>query len=618
MPPGHSPVEDLLAKQSQIDTAKLGAIVIQYNARFSSLEAWARTEMETVVGPRGSVMGLDPVVGAMELMFNKAAYARMPLLYVKDLGLRKHLTSERIPLPETERKRILREGLISFEFLQSEPVQSVLAPLQGDTRFLKAMNRLMGAESTFEHFGGEFRIVPTTAADSSAAWHTMDDLLANVSTKFPLPRNPRDPAVPGVSEQQAEEAVSTFMELGRAWQGRDVAAINAGAAKLQTLLAAFAPPGKYPTESQRTWEVKYYRWRLMWWAWVCYIVAFFFSIFATATRYGWARASTLGLLAMALLLHGADLGLRWYVIGRIPVANMYEAVVSSTFIGAMVAVFIELVWPKRVFALAAGFLGFFALALPEMNVLDLTNRIDTMAPILDDVMLRIHTVLIISSYAVITLGYAVANCYLFAASRRQKSGLAAGVLMAQVGLLTAASGYYAVMEPKAMYFVLLAISLIAAGLVFVYARISWVLGWTEAPRVALVGAGSIPVDMEALSGGGAVLRSGGSGRAGGLDMLKEFDICHCVFLYIAMVALFIGIVLGAAWADYSWGRPWGWDPKEVFALNTWLVYAILIHARYTAKDRALWTAVLSVVGFAAMQFNWWVVNFYIVGLHSYA
>ena len=50
----------------------------------------------------------------------------------------------------------------------------------------------------------------------------------------------------------------------------------------------------------------------------------------------------------------------------------------------------------------------------------------------------------------------------------------------------------------------------------------------------------------------------------------------------------------------------------------WLVYAILIHVRFVTKKRALWTSILSVVGFAAMQFNWWVVNFYIVGLHSYA
>jgi len=101
-------------------------------------------------------------------------------------------------------------------------------------------------------------------------------------------------------------------------------------------------------------------------------------------------------------------------------------------------------------------------------------------------------------------------------------------------------------------------------------------------------------------------------------LLEALDQSHMILLQMATIALFVGLVLGAIWADYSWGRPWGWDPKEVFALVTWLFYAILIHVRFLVRRRALWTAVLSCAGFAAMQFNWWVVNFYIVGLHSYA
>src|SRR5262249_2094217 len=146
-----------------------------------------------------------------------------------------------------------------------------------------------------------------------------------------------------------------------------------------------------------------------------------------------------------------DIALRWFVIGRIPVANMYEAITFSTCVGTTVAFITELFWPKRVFGLAAGFLGFFALALPQLNVLGISNRIDTMMPVLDDVMLRIHTVLIISSYAMITLAYAVANCYLFAASRWQRSPLAAGVLLGQFLLLTSVGVYFAVINPKPAY-----------------------------------------------------------------------------------------------------------------------------------------------------------------------
>jgi ABC-type transport system involved in cytochrome c biogenesis permease subunit len=102
------------------------------------------------------------------------------------------------------------------------------------------------------------------------------------------------------------------------------------------------------------------------------------------------------------------------------------------------------------------------------------------------------------------------------------------------------------------------------------------------------------------------------------EWLQRMDWSHLIMLNMMFVLLFVGIVLGAVWADYSWGRPWGWDPKEVFAMNTWLVYAILFHLRLLVRNKGLWTAWLSLAGCAMMAFNWWVVNFYIVGLHSYA
>lgn len=100
--------------------------------------------------------------------------------------------------------------------------------------------------------------------------------------------------------------------------------------------------------------------------------------------------------------------------------------------------------------------------------------------------------------------------------------------------------------------------------------------------------------------------------------LQHVDWSHLIILNMVFVMLFVGTILGAVWADYSWGRPWGWDPKEVFALNTWIVYAILIHMRFVTKNKGLWTAWLSVAGCLMMAFNWCFVNFYIVGLHSYA
>jgi cytochrome c-type biogenesis protein CcsB len=100
--------------------------------------------------------------------------------------------------------------------------------------------------------------------------------------------------------------------------------------------------------------------------------------------------------------------------------------------------------------------------------------------------------------------------------------------------------------------------------------------------------------------------------------LSTLDACNLVVLQLAFWVLGTGIVCGAIWADQSWGRPWGWDPKETFALVTWIVYLIVVHVRIATDDKAWWTAVLSVIGFFIMLFNWIGVNFFLVGLHSYA
>jgi len=77
-----------------------------------------------------------------------------------------------------------------------------------------------------------------------------------------------------------------------------------------------------------------------------------------------------------------------------------------------------------------------------------------------------------------------------------------------------------------------------------------------------------------------------------------------------------GIVTGAIWANSAWGSYWSWDPKETWSLITWLVYAVLIHARMIRGCRGRRIAYLSIIGFIAVLFTYFGVN-YIPGLHSY-
>lgn len=78
------------------------------------------------------------------------------------------------------------------------------------------------------------------------------------------------------------------------------------------------------------------------------------------------------------------------------------------------------------------------------------------------------------------------------------------------------------------------------------------------------------------------------------------------------------IVAGAIWAESAWGHYWSWDPKEVWSFVIWVIYAGYLHARATRGWGPRNAAYIACVGFAALLFNFLVVNIWIVGLHSYA
>ncbi len=88
-------------------------------------------------------------------------------------------------------------------------------------------------------------------------------------------------------------------------------------------------------------------------------------------------------------------------------------------------------------------------------------------------------------------------------------------------------------------------------------------------------------------------------------------------IVIGFPMLTLGIITGAAWANYAWGSYWSWDPKETWSLITWFVYAAFLHARFTRDWRGKKAAILSVVGFSAVLFTYFGVNYLISGLHSY-
>jgi cytochrome c-type biogenesis protein CcsB len=108
------------------------------------------------------------------------------------------------------------------------------------------------------------------------------------------------------------------------------------------------------------------------------------------------------------------------------------------------------------------------------------------------------------------------------------------------------------------------------------------------------------------------------GYLGRLPDSRRIDLIAYRFLAFAFPLWTFTVAAGAIWAQYAWGRYWGWDPKETWALVTWVIYACYLHARSTAGWRGTRAAVIAIIGLASFWFNFVGINLLVSGLHSYA
>ncbi|MGN0186893.1 MAG: cytochrome c biogenesis protein CcsA [Paludibacteraceae bacterium] len=103
------------------------------------------------------------------------------------------------------------------------------------------------------------------------------------------------------------------------------------------------------------------------------------------------------------------------------------------------------------------------------------------------------------------------------------------------------------------------------------------------------------------------------------QQIERLQVVSQLLLYPAVFCLAMGIFVGAVWANVSWGRYWGWDPKEVWALITMLVYATALHADSLPWfRRPLFFHLFTIVAFFCVLFTYFGVNFVLGGLHGYA
>jgi cytochrome c-type biogenesis protein CcsB len=560
---------------ASLDLTPLGHLAVHHDGRLKSFDSHARSVMDFVTGPR-KFQGQSPTVTYLDLMLRPEAYERAEVIYIKNKLVRKRiahtlghsmqedLARARSGSADAARLQSLAELEAEFNAQIAAFMKSGLAsePMLMDPQVQQALGQL-----SQDLLKGTSKDVDRI---ESALTVKRPQVLRSMLALVPPPPPAGGFDDPWLTIDEVGQAAMDGRDLGLSadvhagiaqhWAAFESAWTTQDAAGVNSAVTALAPlltsinPTLYPPPSRLAWENWYFKAKHLTWVWMIYLLAIAVLLMAVVYRWPGARVAGISLFALALGLHTFAVMLRWYVADRWPNSNMFEAVTTAAWFAACAAVVLE-VLVRRTPMRNLFFLGSAAAAMVALMCAHFLPVY--LNPNISNMMPVLHDVWLYIHTNIIIFSYLLI--------------FIAAILGAMYLLLRLFGG------PKD------------------YARVG--------------GAGSL---ILAGADGQAYLQDGRSSFA------QVLDGATMVLMELAFVLLWSGVVMGAIWADHSWGRPWGWDPKEVFALNTFIIFVLLVHTRLKVKDKGLWTAILAVVGCVVMLFNWIIINFTISGLHSYA
>ncbi|MFN4244088.1 MAG: cytochrome c biogenesis protein [Tepidisphaerales bacterium] len=596
-----------------VNLEPLRVITVQDNQTLKTLETFARQRLAMITG-RTTLDGQRALPVVLDMTFRPELYQQRNIVRVKNVPLRKDF-ADFAGISAEEKERILKEGAVSLAFLERPDVQAFLEEVRGTAAFKNdAVNDLLNAGAALKQLATRGPQIPAPAiaprAEGDQNWKTTDQIVVNVPRYVEAIRShgqvnlpPPQPGYDGL-EDLLGRIVDAQRELGIAWRTQNVAAANASIATLGALLPQVNPE-VYPPEIKRKVEVWYNSAaKLTVPGAFVYFIAFALFILGVYSGVTGLRLWALRFFALAFVIHTVAIAVRWWLVSKsvgnwfesIPIKNQFESVLFSSWFGAAVGLGLELWRSRGVWGAAASFVGWLSLiaifAAPFVAGREIGGEIGMAAGVLMSYWLYIHVTMAVAAYALIGMSFMLGVWWLIkyygqyrTVSRLPKNVLAGDVNKIDDLVLPGPGGAALTMRQT------------LAAMLFVPVRRE---SMPAAQAAAAAREETLPADAKTR------------------QFLATLDACNLVLLQMAFWVLGVAIILGAVWADQSWGRPWGWDPKETFALVTWIVYLAIIHIRMGTVHKAWWTAVLSIVGFAIMLFNWIGVNFFLVGLHSYA
>ena len=600
---------------SKVNVEPLKSVIVQHNQTLKTLDSFARQSLYTITG-KTKLDGQEPLFTVLDMALNKEKYVAANIVKVKNVPLRQDVAQQIESLTEAERSRIIKEGKVSLDFWFSPQVQQLLNQLESSAvHKSRAIQEAQGAAATLANLGAPnfpvLRVIaPATGEGDDHVWHNLDEIAGNVPAWSAAAKTTGQrigaPLVGyGEREKLLPQIGTAFQELLIAWRSGDAATVNQTIQTLATLLPQ-TNPSVYPSEARRSVEIVYNRMAKMTIPGAAlYFVAFACFLMSARSGVGSLRLWGLRLMVLGFLIHTAGIGIRWWLVAGqhgnwfdgIPIKNQFESVLFSAWFGCLLGLILE-IWKSRgAFGAAASFVGWMSLiaifATPYVLGKEIGGEIGQVNGVLMSYWLYIHVTLVVASYALIGMSFLLSIWWLVAyffeydTLRRVPSRQ----------LSVDNTNFDAVPEP---------VSTGGAG--------GGAVALTFAQTLAMM----LFVPQPKVKAARATAKTEAAAEEGAKNLLRTLDLCNLVILQLAFWVLGVGIICGAIWADQSWGRPWGWDPKETFALVTWIVYLIVVHVRVATDDKAWWTSLLSIVGFFVMLFNWIGVNFFLVGLHSYA
>jgi cytochrome c-type biogenesis protein CcsB len=308
-------------------------------------------------------------------------------------------------------------------------------------------------------------------------------------------------------------------------------------------------------QGRRSLEAAYNRARPFEWGFWLYAGSLVSLLLAFGTQRPWLKWLGIALLTGAVSMHAFGFVARCIIAERFAIQNQFESMTGVSLFAAIIGLALAIGKRQLLFGAAVAAVGFMILVTATQTGIP-GYSINREAAILNtSVLLKYHVTTVLFSYGLIALGMVTSVFYLVTHYAAKAKG----------------------------------------------------------QSVAIAGNdGSVEVSAAALG-------LDESAPKGVARVLSDLDKAQMTILQLAFWALGVGILLGAWWADHSWGRWWAFDPKELWALMTWIVYLIVIHVRKTgAKNPGLVTAWLSVLGFIVMLWCYFGVNLLLPGLHAYA